>query len=376
MSELCLLAASLLSQGQIPGWQITTPPQPANPVSGLALAVENLAVTQVRQNCQTVDVKGMISSAEMQRPEFSSRQRMQFRSEQQAQPQSVIEVANHRPQRSVSAAIAPNLPRSISRAMARLPLPEIDSTGQPYLPYATLTTPRPATGSQLYQQRVVALRAGRVYTRMPGSSYMNAWSRALAQPTYQQWVSLLSAEAGAIARGQGSNRLTVMVGDSLCLWYPQERLSSDRFWLNQGISGDTTAGVLQRLSAFAQTRPDQIHVMAGINDLRRGATDAQVLNNLQQIIHELRNHHPHARIFVQSILPTRLAAIPASRIRAINDRLSQITQREGVSFVDLQSYFADASGNLRNDLTTDGLHLNSNGYATWQMALQTVNPTL
>jgi lysophospholipase L1-like esterase len=229
------------------------------------------------------------------------------------------------------------------------------------------------SGSQLYQQRVMALRAGRQYTRLPANSFWQTWVNATYQPTYQEWVSLLSQEAGAMARGQGSNRLTILLGDSLSLWYPPEQLPSDRFWLNQGISGDTTAGVLRRLSAFAQTRPDTIHVMLGINDLRHGATDAEVINNLRQIMRNLHRDHPQAQIFVHSILPTRLATIPSDRIQHINNSLAYIAKQEQVNYLDLSTYFTDEQGNLRLDLTTDGLHLNPRGYAMWQWALRSHN---
>jgi lysophospholipase L1-like esterase len=150
------------------------------------------------------------------------------------------------------------------------------------------------------------------------------------------------------------------------MWFPSDRLPSQGFVLNQGISGDTTAGVLQLLNRFGQTRPDRIHVMVGINDLRQGASDQAVLNNLRQIMRRLRQAHPQAQVVVHSILPTRLTTIPADRIASLNAQLSAITQHEGVQYLNLQTYFADEYGQLRQELTTDGLHLNPDGYAVWQ----------
>jgi lysophospholipase L1-like esterase len=360
MSEFCLLAASLLSQGQIPDWQLSTPAQPIDPPATEA--------TKLQRHCQPVAAKGAIAHVEIQRPEFSPQP-----------PPADRSLADRSPKSSVSAAPADRqhqLPVPLELSSIGFRLPGLETSGQAHLPNLVAAVVRPLTGGQLYQQRRVALRAGRVYTRLPVSSYEQFWLNATMQPTYEQWVELLTAEAGAIARGQGSNRLTVLVGDSLYLWYPQEQLAGDRFWLNQGISGDTTTGVLQRLSAFSQARPDRIRVMVGINDLRRGATDEQVLSNLRQIMRQLQHSHPTAQIFVQSILPTRLVAIPASRIAGINDRLAAIAQQEGVNFVDLQSHFADTSGDLDSSLTTDGLHLNPQGYAVWQMALHQADPAL
>lgn len=318
MSDFCLLAASLITQGQSSGWKLAAPPD------------RSPAVATPQERCQSIEV--------------------------------------------ATAAIQP--PEAIAvRSSSRLTLPGLDPTGLAYLPTVSTvptvptTVQRPASGSQLFVQRLAALRSGRVYTRLPADSYAETWRNATRQPTYEQWASLLRSEAGAIARGQGANRLTVLVGDSLYLWYPPEQMTRDRLWLNQGISGDTTAGVLRRLSAFSQTRPDRIQVMVGINDLRRGASDAEVLTNLRQIMRQLRAHHPQAQIIVQSILPTRLASLPAARIDRLNGQIAAIAQQERVSFLNLQTSFADTTGNLRPELTTDGLHLSQSGYAVWQQAI-------
>lgn len=320
MSDFCLLAASLITQGQSPGWKLADSPLRST-----------VATPQPR--CQSIEV----ATVAVQSPES-------------------IEAVS----------------RSIGLRPANAPqfaLPGLDPTGIAYLPNVPAAVQRPASGSQLFVQRLTALRSGRVYTRLPADSYAETWRNATRQPTYDQWVSLLRSESGAIARGQGSNRLTVLLGDSLYLWYPPEQMTRDRLWLNQGISGDTTAGVLRRLSAFSQTRPDRIQVMVGINDLRRGASDAEVLTNLRQIMRQLRANHPQAQIIVQSILPTRLASLPAPRIHRLNRQIAAIAQQERVSFLDLQLSFADSTGNLRTELTTDGLHLSQSGYAVWQQAI-------
>lgn len=227
----------------------------------------------------------------------------------------------------------------------------------------------PRSGSQLYWQRFAALRAGQLYTRLPIDSFREIWQRTTSKPTHQQWRQLLTMEAKAATRGQGNRRLSVMVGDSLSLWFPSDRLPANQLWLNQAISGENTSTILQRLSTFAVARPQAIYVMAGVNDLKQGATDNEILWNLRQIVRRLQQTHPHTRIVMQSILPTRTAAIPGNRISWLNQRLAAIAQQDGAVFLNLYAYFADVDGNLRDDLTTDGLHLNATGYETWQSAL-------
>ncbi|MBD2020417.1 lysophospholipase [Leptolyngbya sp. FACHB-36] len=228
----------------------------------------------------------------------------------------------------------------------------------------------PRSGSQLYQQRVAALRAGRLFTRLPMDSFRQAWSRTRQQPSYREWRRLLALEARAVARGQGRNRLAVLVGDSLSLWFPSDRLPTDQLWLNQAMSGDTTRGVLQRLRDFAHTRPDAIYIMAGVNDVKRGASDREILGNLQQMMQRLQRVHPKARIVVQSILPTRSSAISSQRIWQLNQQLASIAQQQNALYLDLFSQFADEAGQLQQAYTTDGVHLNPLGYETWRSRLE------
>jgi lysophospholipase L1-like esterase len=203
------------------------------------------------------------------------------------------------------------------------------------------------------------------------------------QLNYQQWVELLGKEAEVAARQQPKH-LTILAGDSLSLWFPNELLPPERTWLNQGISGETSKGLLNRLELFDQTQPDAILVMIGINDLIRGIQDETILANQQLILRYLRRVHPQATIVVQSILPhsaqkvtwegrDRLLAIPNRRIQKLNQQLQTIAEEENVIYLDLYSLFADSEGNLKTELSTDGLHLNSQGYGVWRNALIVLN---
>lgn len=203
------------------------------------------------------------------------------------------------------------------------------------------------------------------------------------QLNYQQWLGLLAREAEVVATKQPEH-LAILLGDSLSLWFPVQMLPSDRNWLNQGISGETSEGLLNRLDLFDKNQPEVIFVMIGINDLIRGLSDETILTNQQQIVRYLRRVHPQAKIVLQSILPhgaqkatwerrDRLLSIPNSRIRELNQQLQAIAQEEEVSYLDLYPLFADVEGNLKIELSSDGLHLNPQGYLVWRSALIVFN---
>ena len=200
------------------------------------------------------------------------------------------------------------------------------------------------------------------------------------QLSYQDWIDILGREAKAKASQQPQN-LSIIAGDSLSRWFPDHLLPQERIWLNQGISGETSSGLLKRLSLFDQTQPEIIFVMIGVNDLLRGVPDDQLLANQQEIMRYLRRSHPQSQIVFQSILPhagasaswegrDRLLKLSNIRIRELNRKLAAIASTEGVNYLDLYPLFVNEQGNLRPSLTTDGLHLNYQGYIVWRSALQ------
>ncbi len=197
--------------------------------------------------------------------------------------------------------------------------------------------------------------------------------------TYDQWVEQLKQEANAVAL-QKTRNLSILAGDSLSLWFPENLLPKDQIWLNQGISGETSQGLMRRLGLWKQLQPQQIFVMIGINDLLKGTATEQVLKNNQAIVRRLRKAHPKAEIILQSVLPhsanqatwegrAKLERIPNNQILQFNRKLAAIAKAEKVHYLDLNPLFTDRQGLMRKELTTDGLHLNPQGYLVWSTAM-------
>lgn len=196
---------------------------------------------------------------------------------------------------------------------------------------------------------------------------------------YQQWVDVLKQEAQAAVIRKPSH-LTVLLGDSLSLWFPGELMPGQRMWINQSISGERTKGLLNRLDLFEQNEVESVFLMIGINDLIWGETDADIIANYKEIVRKLRKQHPNTQIVVQSILPhggaistwesrDKLLALSSDRIVAMNKALQEIAKDNDAYYLDLYPIFATGDGHLRPDLTTDGLHLNREGYLVWRSAI-------
>lgn len=349
MSDPYLLAASLISVGPI-----YAPPPPALPLRQLD-ELSTLLVSTTAKLFKSVVTPQIVPIVETVSAEFSPPSPSPTRWRTQPVSQSLTPI------------LIPNVAQEATQQQTNLP----------DLPKPQSTAVFPTSGSQLYLQRLAALKAGKLFTRLPADSFQSVWAKGtntkaqrLPSPTHEQWKRLLEQEARAVAKGQGSNRLAILLGDSLSLWFPSQRLPGSQLWLNQGISGENSGQVRRRLSAFSQTQPDTIYVLAGINDLRQGVADDVILNNLGQIVQRLRQNHPRVQVVLQSILPTRFNAISNERIRNLNQQIAVIAQREGAGYLNLHHLFTDEQGEMRQELTTDGIHLSHQGYVVWQEALQ------
>ena len=134
---------------------------------------------------------------------------------------------------------------------------------------------------------------------------------------------------------------------------------------NRGISGDTTDGVLARLAELIYYKPQQVFILIGINDLfREDMTSEKVFNNILKIVDQIHHGSPRTEIFVQTILPTNTATLK-EKILSTNSLLTNSEATEPYKLISLHTHFATQDGLMNMELSTDGVHLNENGYAVW-----------
>lgn len=142
---------------------------------------------------------------------------------------------------------------------------------------------------------------------------------------------------------------------------------------NRGISGDFSAGVLNRLDEVAKRKPACVFFMIGINDLARGLGVDSVFTNIQLAVDYMKYESPSSRIFVQSLLPVsdqfRKFSGHTSKtdsILRLNRLLKEAATDNGYTFLDIYAHFTDQEGKLAPQFTNDGLHLTGEGYLLWK----------
>lgn len=176
-----------------------------------------------------------------------------------------------------------------------------------------------------------------------------------------------------------TNKDIVMLGNSLTEgggdW--NKRLGKKHI-INRGIIGDEAMGIFDRLEPILNAHPRRIYLMIGINDVSHDATKDSIAGNIRLVIHKIRSRSPQTELYVQSLLPInesfgrykRLAG-KTDFIPQLNQQVEAITKAEGAKYLNLFPLFKEDSGNsLRRELSSDGLHLNNDGYNVWAKALK------
>ena len=62
--------------------------------------------------------------------------------------------------------------------------------------------------------------------------------------------------------------------------------------------------------------------------------------------------------------------------KIINKIIIENQEKELYSVIDLYSIFVNNKGQLKNDLTYDGLHLNKKGYEVWSKFIKPITDSL
>jgi lysophospholipase L1-like esterase len=158
----------------------------------------------------------------------------------------------------------------------------------------------------------------------------------------------------------------VFAGDSLVGDGPWAEFYSEVH--NRGIGGDTVAGVLGRLDEILESKPRKLFLLIGTNDLAAAVPDAQYLRHYRTLLERVRKESPDTAITVLAIFPVNMTfpvqpTYDNARVVETNRKLKElVAEFPGVRFLDLTGELTDKVGSLRREFSTDGMHLNIDGY--------------
>jgi lysophospholipase L1-like esterase len=164
---------------------------------------------------------------------------------------------------------------------------------------------------------------------------------------------------------------TVFMGDSITDMWKLSQYFPDKFYINRGISGQTTSQMLVRMYPdVIDLYPFVMVVLAGTNDIARN-TGPQTLEMIQdnfRAMADLAKAHK-IRLVICSLLPVsdytarkQTVQRPPADIRMLNEWLRNFAKEIGAVYADYYAATVDSAGFLKAGLSMDGLHPNDKGY--------------
>jgi len=167
-----------------------------------------------------------------------------------------------------------------------------------------------------------------------------------------------------------ANKSIIFLGNSLTEAGRWKDIAPELPILNRGISGDNSFGLYARLDEVVRHHPKKIFLMIGVNDLKRGTPTSYIIKNYERIVAKIIKESPQTKIYLNSILPINKSkliesfkAVNNDDINILNNALKDISAKhKNVEFVDLYPVIADEKGELRKELTPDGIHLEMFAY--------------
>ena len=166
----------------------------------------------------------------------------------------------------------------------------------------------------------------------------------------------------------------LFIGDSLTEWFELKKYFPEVKIINEGIAGDTSYGVLERLEGILDITADKIFLMIGINDVFNGFQKDDIIENQELIIEQILTHINGTELIVQSLLPVNEAMLGSPGylnkvIRYINKELKAHCDARKLTYLDLYPAFLEGH-EMKREYTTDGGHLSPAGYSLWAEKIQ------
>jgi lysophospholipase L1-like esterase len=194
-------------------------------------------------------------------------------------------------------------------------------------------------------------------------------------------LSRFAAANTALGAPKAAEKRVVFYGDSITDNWSKVHFGGffpGKPYVNRGIGGQTTSQMLVRFRAdVVAAHPRVVVILAGTNDVagNTGPTTPEAIEDNLASMTELAEANK-IRVVLASILPTtdvkksptgvpivRSKERPPEVLRALNTWIAEYARRKRAVYLDYHAAMVDPAGQLRAELTEDGLHPNAAGYA-------------
>lgn len=179
----------------------------------------------------------------------------------------------------------------------------------------------------------------------------------------------------------------LFVGSSLMEFFPinemQLTLGIGRVIYNRGIAATTIDDLLAAMDeCIFDLEPSKIFINIGSNDIGSGGPEGYKKENLiakyNKIMDQIKERLPECEVYVMAYYPinakadygldksmkdTMFATRTNLNIMEANEAVEELANKHGFNFINVNEGLTDEEGNLKAELSMEGLHLWPNAYS-------------
>jgi lysophospholipase L1-like esterase len=204
-----------------------------------------------------------------------------------------------------------------------------------------------------------------------GDEKLQEYLKKHAEDLLRDYADLCHYKSDNATILKGAHPKAVFMGDSITeAWGIGDPSLFTLGVIDRGISGQTSPQMLVRFyQDVVALRPQAVHIMAGTNDVAGNtgpSSPDDFKNNIRAMVDLAKTNH--IQVVLASILPAerfpwRPDIQPVEQIRQLNTWLRQFAGGHKLIYADYYSALTTTSGAFRPELSNDGVHPNSDGYA-------------
>ena len=199
-------------------------------------------------------------------------------------------------------------------------------------------------------------------------SSLTVWGQEKLYDTENYRTRMAEFARSPLTKGQ-----IVFLGNSITQGGEWNEYFPDKNTANRGIAGDNADGMLNRIAEIAESKPKVLFIMAGINDISQKTSNKIIISRIRNIVYQIKYNSPNTVIYIQSVLPINNDFGRYKRLRKKEKQIEKLNkdlekyckQRGDITFINVYPSFLSQKRKMNFLYTTDGLHLNDDGYAVW-----------
>jgi len=147
---------------------------------------------------------------------------------------------------------------------------------------------------------------------------------------------------------------------------------------NRGIGGYTIPEMLESMEEqIFELEPSKIFINIGTNDISRPEeTKEQLISDYRKVLTQIKDRLPQAKVYMMAYYPVNVqvaarqpwpdadkaAKLRLERLDESNKAVSELAQKFGYSFIDVNKGLTGDDGQTKEEYSIDGIHMWSDAY--------------